>query len=932
MHRYLAAFSCSWFVSLAVSDDCNPVAVGLHSYGYGAVYTLFSTTLDGRPALLAGGIFEIAGGVRANNVARWDGANWAPMGNEFNGSVHAFAELHGQIYAAGRFNGHGAVHRPRFIAQWNGSGWTPLADVPDAAILTMVTADLGDGLALYVGGEFESIGSTSARHVARYDGQSWRALRGAFDNDVYGLTAGDLGDGTKLYATGVFMNIGQTPADAVAAWDGFEWTPVGEGLTTATSPAIFDDGDGPHLYVTSVGSTKKWDGVSAWTSIGGGTALRVGDDGSGPSLFIGRALVTYSSTPAVRRYRNGVVTDFSDGPTYGGVVALTTHDDGNGEKLYVGGTTSQLASGLPLNLVARWDGAAWSQVGPCRAETQCRVFEYADGELAASANGPYPWQQLAIDGDVIVAGAPSIFGSYLNSGGGLVFRRRDGEWALEARLAPLDSPQANYLGSSVDVHGDRLALAGRLDTRVFSYQGGQWVQTALIPALTDADSSVSLFGSTLAIGEPYGHGSSDPQIRVFELFDEEWVNTATIMEDYNFDLAEGYDVELHDADTLVIGSPTSCTGSYPSVRLWARVDGVWQEQWKIEYSWSDCTAFDSIAMTEGFILSNAESRFDLFQRVGDYWIREAPAGDIEYRTGQCAASGDFAVLGATLMRRDGLGWYPMEDVLGADGPIDGPIALSGADLVAVDFAGDAPTLYAYRIGDDCDGDGTADSCQPLSTANDCDQDGVPDACQLRTRIPIELNAPAQSPFGIDARVNAYFDSPPPAASDVQLRVIHTPGFKGSSTQVEFAVGLNGMNLAALECCFSSCLDPTVNAFELSAATFNELTQERVLAIYASMLCLPGYQCEFGDCDKSFAAMNVRYEAEVSYDRNDDGLLDRCQCPGDGNGDSVVDATDLARVLSQWGCQQYCVADLSGDGRVSLPDLGLVLMNFGQPCE
>jgi hypothetical protein len=34
-----------------------------------------------RPALYAGGIFTVAGGVTASNIARWDGTSWAPLGS-----------------------------------------------------------------------------------------------------------------------------------------------------------------------------------------------------------------------------------------------------------------------------------------------------------------------------------------------------------------------------------------------------------------------------------------------------------------------------------------------------------------------------------------------------------------------------------------------------------------------------------------------------------------------------------------------------------------------------------------------------------------------------------------------------------------------------------------------------------------------------------
>lgn len=60
------------------------------------------------------------------------------------------------------------------------------------------------------------------------------------------------------------------------------------------------------------------------------------------------------------------------------------------------------------------------------------------------------------------------------------------------------------------------------------------------------------------------------------------------------------------------------------------------------------------------------------------------------------------------------------------------------------------------------------------------------------------------------------------------------------------------------------------------------------------------------------------------------------CPGDTNGDGVVDALDLYFVLGHWGRQTPSAfgagsADLNGDNRVNFPDLNIVLGAFGMFC-
>ena len=51
-------------------------------------------------------------------------------------------------------------------------------------------------------------------------------------------------------------------------------------------------------------------------------------------------------------------------------------------------------------------------------------------------------------------------------------------------------------------------------------------------------------------------------------------------------------------------------------------------------------------------------------------------------------------------------------------------------------------------------------------------------------------------------------------------------------------------------------------------------------------------------------------------------------PGDLNGDGVVDATDVAILLDNWGAAGPNIADLNGDGFVGSSDFSLLLNNWG----
>ena len=141
----------------------------------------------------------------------------------------------------------------------------------------------------------------------------------------------DDGDGPALYLAGAFNTAGGVRANGVAKWDGSSWSAVGSGLTLlpggVRALAVFDDGGGPKLYaggaqVAAGGGVAAWDG-SAWAPLGSGV--------------------------------NGWVS------------ALAVYDDGSGPALYAGGFFTT-AGGVPANRIAKWDGSSWSALGSGMAD------------------------------------------------------------------------------------------------------------------------------------------------------------------------------------------------------------------------------------------------------------------------------------------------------------------------------------------------------------------------------------------------------------------------------------------------------------------------------------------------------------------------------------------------------------------------------------
>jgi hypothetical protein len=81
------------------------------------------------PALYVGGAFELAGGIVANNVAKWDGSKWSDVGGGTSSSVSSLAVFDDgsgpTLYAGGGFDKAGGVS-VSMIAKWDGSAWSAL--------------------------------------------------------------------------------------------------------------------------------------------------------------------------------------------------------------------------------------------------------------------------------------------------------------------------------------------------------------------------------------------------------------------------------------------------------------------------------------------------------------------------------------------------------------------------------------------------------------------------------------------------------------------------------------------------------------------------------------------------------------------------------------------------------------------------------------
>lgn len=147
--------------------------------GSGTSGTVNSLTVydDGTgPALYAGGFFSGAGGNSANRIARWDGSSWSALGSGMSGgtltrvfSLAVFDDGSGSpaLYAGGDFTQAGGSQANN-IARWDGSSWSPLGSGTDNWVWEMAMFDSGTGPALYAGGSFSQAGGNPANFFASW--------------------------------------------------------------------------------------------------------------------------------------------------------------------------------------------------------------------------------------------------------------------------------------------------------------------------------------------------------------------------------------------------------------------------------------------------------------------------------------------------------------------------------------------------------------------------------------------------------------------------------------------------------------------------------------------------------------------------------------------------------------------------------------------
>ncbi|WP_156109046.1 two-component regulator propeller domain-containing protein [Hymenobacter sp. APR13] len=369
--------------NIAKWDGINWTALGVGIRG-----KVVALSVSSNGTVYAGGYFTTAGGVVANNVAKWDGTSWTGLGSGINGNpilnrcIKSLAlDGNDNLYAGGDFTTAGGISANN-IAKWNGTTWTALgAGLTGTSIACVDAVAIDNNGILYAGGGFYLTGGTSVNSIAKWEGTAWTSLGTGISGNVYALATDGSGN---VYVGGSFDIAGGIPAKNIAKWNGTTWTALGTGingtspfnksvwaLTVDVNNNVYAGGGFNTAGGIAVNNIAKWNGTS-WAALGTGVNDSPNTVNStisaliaGTALYAGGSFGTAGGAVvnAVARWEPNASRWSRLGPegqsVNGDIYTMAVDNSGN---LYVGGNFTT-AGNIVANNIAKWNGTSWTALG-----------------------------------------------------------------------------------------------------------------------------------------------------------------------------------------------------------------------------------------------------------------------------------------------------------------------------------------------------------------------------------------------------------------------------------------------------------------------------------------------------------------------------------------------------------------------------------------
>jgi len=175
------------------------------SLGTGINGPVFKIKFSETGALFVGGLFSAAGGITVNNITKWENNTWSALVDNAtnvsgtNNEIRSIAfDENNNLYVGGNFDMAGGVSAAR-IARWNGTNWTALGYGTSGFVQAIESI----GEYLYVGGNFSIAGNKTVNRIARFNknNESWESLGNGLSGNVNTITS----NGTYIYVGGSFI-------------------------------------------------------------------------------------------------------------------------------------------------------------------------------------------------------------------------------------------------------------------------------------------------------------------------------------------------------------------------------------------------------------------------------------------------------------------------------------------------------------------------------------------------------------------------------------------------------------------------------------------------------------------------------------------------------------------------------------------------------
>jgi hypothetical protein len=296
--------------------------------------------------IVLGGTFGTISGVVTNNVARWDGSAFQPLGTGVSFIVNALLTLdNGDVLAGGSFSPTGVLSR------WNGSTWSPVVSGANGSVYALCRMPNGDQI---VGGGFTTLNNAPCLGIARGTGNSFAPLGGGLEASVNAVAV--RGDGV-LFAGGAFFGASLQSFQNIAQWNGTTWQPLGTGCNAQ---------------------------VTALTVRPNGDVVVAGDFTTAGGLAVDRCALWTANGWAPMNAHSG------DDTSVRAVLALPNGD-------VIAGRGFHQPTADPDQGIARWNGASWSGIG-----TGLQGLEAPEVVVSAIAQRR--------NGEIVVAGRFGIAG------------------------------------------------------------------------------------------------------------------------------------------------------------------------------------------------------------------------------------------------------------------------------------------------------------------------------------------------------------------------------------------------------------------------------------------------------------------------------------------------------------------------------------------